>query len=203
MIHLRVNALPTRARLARGRPNLSSLCRFGCEHAETIAHLGLCPSVSSNVSKRHDDVVDRLARYLHQAGSTVAKEVSFLQGSGGSRVGSLRPDLLVTRGTTATILDVQIVGPSRNLEQAAALKKQKYDCALIKRQLALRGLTVDSVTGIIINTSGVWLKSSVTSLLSLGLSKSKIKNLTCQVLQGTLRVWRGYQGLKGTTRGLS
>lgn len=199
MIHLRVNALPTRARLARGRPSMPTSCRIGCSHPETITHLGLCPSVADNVSKRHNDVVDKLARHLRDVrGNTVVKEVTF-RADPSSLTGSLRPDLLITRGDSATIIDVQVVGPSRDLKQAVDMKIRKYDTPGIRQQLAHLGCPNVQVGAAVVNTSGIWEKSSVTSLLNLGLSKSKIKDLTCLALQGTLRVWRGYHQVKRTT----
>jgi len=193
MIHLRINALPVRARLARGRPNLPKTCRIGCPQVETIGHLGICPSVADVVSKRHNDVVLQLARYLHEVGLTVRREVVY-RTDASSLTGSLRPDLVINKSDSAYVLDVQIVGPNRNMMEAAALKERKYNVPIICD--ALKQFRQIKFGGIIVNTSGVWHAQSVALLSDLGLSKSKIQNITCMAMQGTLRVWRAYNAVK-------
>jgi len=200
MLRLRINALPLRARLARGRPSFPKTCRAGCPLPETVGHLGICPSVHDNVSKRHNDIVAQLARYLRERGRDVATEVSFRM-TPGSTTGSLRPDLVVRCVEKNYVLDVQVVGPNRDLRMAAADKVLKYDIPLIREQLTVGGVP-PRVRGIIVSTSGIWDATSVGVLEELGLPKSKILNLTCLAMQGTLRVWRAHNAVKRvTTRG--
>ena len=189
LLKLRINALPTRARLARGRPGYNKRCRHGCHAPETLAHVAqMCDITHKQTIKRHDDVCDRVARLLRERGHEVVRERVFRRpGAPG-----LKPDLVITTPTEVWVLDAEVCGPNRDLAKARQDKIAKYDVEFLRAALPdpQKPRRFGSIT---ISMSGVWDSESARTLLGLGVTKRNLMDLTVLTLQGTLRIYRSHR----------
>lgn len=190
LLKMRVNALPTRARMARGRPHMERACRKGCAQPETLNHiLQQCPYTKHHRIKRHHDAVSRVAKALESKGYSVHKEFKvFIDGT----VSHLRPDIVAIINDTVWVLDVEINGTERDLNVARQAKIEKYSDPVMLRSLP-RSELPRRVGTIQLTYTGVWNRASYEELLLLGVPKKTLKDLTVNVGQGSLRIYRAYQ----------
>ena len=195
LIKLRINALPTRARLARGRPGYDKFCRHGCNAVETLAHIAqVCDHTHRPIIKRHDDICERVTRLLRAKGMQVERERTFRRPAAPAR----RPDLVITTPTRVWVLDAEVCGPSRDLALARRDKIRKYDIPGVRDQLP--SSLPHRFGSITVSMTGVWEPESVKDLLTLGLSKKNLIDLTVLAMQGTLRVFRAHRDHKSWVR---
>lgn len=191
-VKLRFNAMPCRARCARGREH-DRLCRAGCARDETLAHiLQVCPRTHGQRVKRHDAVVNYAVRGLEQRGFTVYKEPRFVT-SGGLR----KPDFIALRGSTAHIVDAQIVSDAEPLRRAHCRKVDKYSDLppMVASFYDVNEVTVHSLT---LNWRGVWSDLSAQDLVSAGLiRKGDLPVLSSRAVIGGLAA---YNFFSRTTR---
>lgn len=132
LLKIRINGLPTRARLARGRAHYARTCRHGCDKVETLVHVSqLCDAMNRNIIKRHDGLCKVVARELKRAGLEVRQELLCREpGKPG-----LKPDLVVTTPQAVWALDAEICGTNLQLELARRDKIAKYDVDWLKSRL--------------------------------------------------------------------
>lgn len=192
LVKCRINALPTRARLARGRPAYNRQCRHGCEQVETLNHVTqTCKVTHLATVKRHDDVCRTIARVLGKSGYEVQRERLYRE----PNCPGLKPDLVVITSDTVHVLDVEICGTSRDLHKARRDKIEKYEVEWLARRLPHPGRrrVYGSIT---ISSTGVWHPDSASDLEALKFTKARLADLTVQVVQGTLRVFRSHRDHK-------
>lgn len=196
LLKVRINALPTRARMGRGRPWLSRDCRHGCGQVETLSHVSqLCTETHRMTVKRHDDVCLRVSILLRKLGYTVSRE-QLLKPVGRPR---LKPDLIVSNPQGVWVLDVEIPGISRDLDKAYKDKVSKYNVPEIQNLLPCPELP-RFFGAITVSMTGMWSLESFRDLGGLGVSKRSLTDLTVLVVQGTLRIFRGHQAHKSVRR---
>jgi hypothetical protein len=180
----RINALPFRSRLARGRIRDRS-CRAGCAAVETANHVSqVCYRTHGLRVKRHNSIVDFVHRRLTQnfGGRVIEEPILKVNDD------VYKPDLLLLHENQAFVLDAQVVGDSVNLRDADRAKSEKYDKApiraYIKNFYSVRDVVFRSIT---LNWRGVWSPQSAEGLLRRRLiRKSDLKIISSRVLTGTL-----------------
>jgi len=182
MNKLRINAIPLRSRMARGRLR-DRHCRAGCNDAETLHHvLQICHRTHAPRIKRHDACVDYMVRQVQQK-YTIIKEPKFQL-----KTGLLKPDVLMKRDTSAIVVDAQVVGERAALDQAHRAKISKYKVLekIIKDKYSVESVVFTSLT---ISSRGIWSRQSFEHLLKLGILKAKdAKILSTRVLIGGLHM---------------
>ncbi|KAF8784074.1 Retrovirus-related Pol polyprotein type-1 like protein [Argiope bruennichi] len=137
-LQLRTDTYPTRTALTRGREGLREcrLCRF--PH-ETLRHLlSKCPELKGQHIRRHDRIVELLARQCASHGWRVRKEFRCRLNNGIVLV----PDLILhDNGGRAIVIDVAITYESAQpdvFELAYDMKAKKYE--VLREYLANEGL---------------------------------------------------------------
>lgn len=180
MNKLRINAIPLKARMARGQPR-EKHCRAGCRDAETLHHvLQICHRTHAARIKRHDACIDYLTQNLSPE-CAITREPKYQ-----TPAGLLKPDVLVVRGTSAIVVDAQIVGERAALNRAHQAKIDKYMSLkdTIQRECAAQQVIFTSLT---LSSRGVWSRQSFEHLVELKLLKLKdAKILSTRVLVGGL-----------------
>lgn len=198
-----INALPSRARMSRGRENWDRQCRAGCMVAETSYHvIQQCFRTHGGRVKRHDALADALSNGLKQKGWSVWKEKSFL-----TPVGPRKPDLIAVREGRAAIVDVQVVTASTTLDEAHRSKISKYrDVADLSRVLlqnefaAHNQITSITYATLTISWRGVWSVQSVESLMRLGLTYDQLRPITTRALLGSYLNWCRFNAITTVRR---
>jgi len=139
---------------------------------------------------RHDAVVKRLVGGLNEKGYSVESEFTFpLQG------GALKPDVVATKsdgkgGTSAVILDVQIVsGLEPRVAHECKVRKYSERPDLIAAIRSRHRCTNVQTVAATLTWRGVWVPESFNSLRGLGLSSGLLAGLVTRVLRGTLLTW--------------
>lgn len=193
LVKFRINALPTRARLARGRPAYDRKCRHGCDQVETLNHITqVCSATHRATIKRHDDICKQIVKVLTKKGHVVQREKFFRE----PHCPGLKPDLIVITRNLVHVLDIEICGTSRDLHLARRDKIEKYNVAWLSRRLPESGRP-RKYGSITVTSTGVWHPDSADDLLQLGFTKAKLVDLTVHVVQGSLRVFRIHRDHKG------
>lgn len=185
---LRINALPTRSRTARGRVGDRS-CRAGCARVETLNHvLQACHRTHECRLKRHEAVVKYIARHLQQKQMQVHLE-HHVRTAAGLR----KPDIIAIAESKAFVIDAQIISDVPNLDELHVRKKDYYK----ENQDLIRYIqnkwSVDevSVTSATLSWRGVWSAASVQDLITDGaMRKGDIKVISTRVMVGGIAAWR-------------
>lgn len=181
LLKLRINALPMRARLARGRPGYNKRCRHGCHAPETLAHVfQMCDTThKQTMNKETDDVCERVARLLRATGHEVVRERVFRRPS----APGLKPDVVITTHAEIWVLDAEVCGPNRELAKARQNKFTKYDVEFLRAALPdpQKPRRFRSIT---ISMSSVWDSNSASKLLGLNATKRNLMDLTVLTLHG-------------------
>lgn len=185
-IKLRINAMPTRSRVSRGRRS-DRHCRAGCNATETLNHvLQQCHRTHKARIERHDAITAYIKRALYKKCEKVEEEPRF-----NTTDGIRKPDLVAKRGTTALVIDAQVVSEHMDLSTAHAEKARKYQPLEhdIKQRYAVHRVLFTSAT---LSYRGVWSEKSANDLTSHGiLQKSELKVISTRVLVGGLNsFWR-------------
>nr|AFO19997.1 R2 protein [Lepidurus couesii] len=195
-VKLRINAIPTRVRVSRGRPNKEMCCRAKCFDSqrmpafESLNHITqVCPRTHGSRIQRHDKIAKFLFKNLNNCPSrSVLYEPHFVTVDG-----LRKPDIIIYDDSHMVVLDVQVVSDSANLEKEFECKAKKYanDVALRSAMLIkypfIKSFSFVAAT---YNNRGLIAKSSVQVLRQLGLSPRSIMVSILICLEGTLETWR-------------
>ena len=101
---MRINALPTRSRTARGRVK-DRRCRGGCGQIETLNHvIQHCHRTHDMRIKRHNAVADYIIKSLREKEFSVEEEPHFKLSTR-----TLKPDIIATLGETSIMIDAQVM----------------------------------------------------------------------------------------------
>jgi hypothetical protein len=184
---LRINALPTKKRMNRGRQG-DTRCRACAAPAETLAHVvQSCPRTQESRLLRHDHIVHRLRGALKDKSWEVQTEKLYKLPEG-----NLKPDLVAFKsgavgGTKCVILDVQVVS-ARGVENWHRTKVQKYDQrADLKTMIRSQNQAINVQTvAATLTWRGIWEPNSYQSLKSIGLSDRLLSGIATSVLRGSL-----------------
>lgn len=178
---VKINALPTKVRLSRGRPDKDTTCRAGCSSTETAYHvIQECFRSHGGRLLRHNRVVDLLAGDLSKR-YVVDLEPKLVINS---RL--LKPDIIAVLNDSAYVLDPQIVNGSA-LDYSARTKVKKYRDIpdfdeTIKAKYKVASVVHLSCT---ITYKGVWAKRSIKDMKSLGLLDKTLHYIVTSVLKGS------------------
>ncbi|CAK9834256.1 Retrovirus-related Pol polyprotein from type-2 retrotransposable element R2DM [Anthophora retusa] len=185
-IKLRINALPTRSKTARGRKN-NRACRGGCNATETLNHvLQQCHRTHRARIERHNAIVKYLKRALEKKYEKVEEEPHFK-----TDLGLRKPDLVAIQDDTALVLDAQVVSEHISLDTAHNTKIDKYKH--LKEDITKRYGTTDvHYLTATLSYRGVWSAASANQLLGKGiLNKAELKTISTRALIGGLSsFWR-------------
>lgn len=187
---IRINALPTRKRVNRGKAG-PTRCRACGLVDETLAHVSqTCPRTHEARILRHDCLVKRITGGLRDKKYEVETEHLYkLHG------GNMKPDIVATisdetRGRISVICDVQVVSGT-DPQTWHSNKTDKYnDRADLKSAIRTRHLSTDVQTvAATLTWRGVWVPESFRALRELGLSRGLLEGLVTRVLRGTQLNW--------------
>jgi hypothetical protein len=199
---LRINALPTRQRVNRGR-NGPTLCRACGVPGETLAHIvQSCPRTNGGRILRHDHVVKKLSALLSDKGYEVEAEKLYKLTNG-----NLKPDIVATkdqgagRGRESVIVDVQIVS-ANGTKAWHDNKVRKYNNRpdLKTKIMAAHHSTNVQTVAATLTWRGVWEPSSSRSLRAMGVSGSFLSSITTRVMMGSILNWKTFNTRTDTYR---
>jgi hypothetical protein len=118
---VRANAVPTRCRTTRGRPEMDRMCRAGCAEKETLGHVSQrCYKTYGARIRRHDKVASVLAKELVSLGYDVVIEPVIR-----TMEGKRKPDIIAVRGSKCFVIDPTVTGTD-NVDLAHQWKVHKY-----------------------------------------------------------------------------
>lgn len=124
--HIRAGCLPSRVRRARGC-DAEINCRGGCPHRETNYHIiQQCHRTHGGRVLRHNRIVEMFYKNFRSGGGmNIYKEPQFRM-----VVGVRKPDLVLTDGHTAMVIDVHIVrGDNTAMDRSEKISKyQNISC---------------------------------------------------------------------------
>uniref|UniRef100_A0A2S2Q7J7 Retrovirus-related Pol polyprotein from type-1 retrotransposable element R2 n=1 Tax=Sipha flava TaxID=143950 RepID=A0A2S2Q7J7_9HEMI len=187
---LRINALPSRKRVQRGRQGPTS-CRACGVPSETLAHIVQnCPRTNGGRIYRHDHVVKKTAALLTDKGFEVETEFTYKLANG-----NLKPDIVATKSDgdgrrASVILDVQVVsGNSMGLWHATKVRKYASRTDLINAVRARKRSTDVQTVAATLSWRGVWEPTSSRSLRALGASTGFLSSIATRVMRGSLMNW--------------
>lgn len=187
-VHVLINALPSRVRTSRGKPNANVRCRAGCSQAETTAHcVQVCPRTHGGRILRHDALVNTVAAHLQRREFRVIRE-----GVWDTSEGRRKPDIVAgTDGEHAFVLDVQVVSGQRPLQRSSDDKRRYYAgnedlMRGIRDEFQLRPAAKVHVKPLTVSWRGIWEERSAKTLADIGFSTRAITNLSTRVLLGSL-----------------
>lgn len=197
---VRAGCLPSRARTQRGRTGPRE-CRAGCKAIETNYHIiQQCHRTHGGRLLRHDRLVDILAESLGNGPDAynIVKEPKFR-----TEVGLRKPDLLVTRGTETTLIDVQIVSGT-HMKEDNATKRRKYRTVpgLEEQIQRLCGSTIVNYKAMTMSYKGVFEKDSAELLHKLGITEHQKFMLVTSTLRGSYLNWTRFNHMN-TIEGMS
>lgn len=196
-IKLRINALPTKSRTSRGR-YADRHCRAGCNDIETLNHvLQKCHRTHGARISRHNAVASYVHRALQMKCDLVEEEPHLK-----TPLGLRKPDLVAIKGTTALVVDAQVVSEQTDLNLAHERKKRYYqDSAhrtLLERYPAVTDVKYTSAT---LSWRGIWSQGSAEELVKLGVLKSdELKIVATRTLIGGLNAFRIFNSTTSTRR---
>lgn len=185
---LRINALPSRSRTTRGRPQMDRHCRGGCGVSETVNHvLQVCHRTHAERISRHNSVVNYVSRTAVRQGYDVSIEPIIE-----TPEGSKKPDIVAIKDNRAIILDAQVVTDARDLEVANSRKKNLYATpsmtSAIQDRFQVREVRCLPIT---LNWRGVWCETSAQTLNKVGLvGLSDLAVISTRILIGGLNAFK-------------
>lgn len=160
MCRLRINALPTRSRCARGRPAKDRRCRAGCNAVETLNYIQqICHRTHPQRIKRHDAIAKYVTKKLEGKGFTVLKEPRI-----NTEEGLRKPDIVAYKEEKAYVIDAQVINDQFDLNRAHENKKLKY-ASIAARIRELTNSAVVNFGSITLSWKGVWSARSLQDLL--------------------------------------
>ena len=202
-MRLRINAMPTRSRLSRGRRR-DRTCRAGCGYVETTNHvLQICHRTHGMRIKRHDAVAHYFGRSLAKGGYTVELEPSFQTGAV-----IRKSDIIATKEDVALVIDAQVMGEQSNLDRAHDKKVAYYGedqelIGRIRQRYVARSVQFSSAT---VSWRGIWSAKSSEHLLGLGVVRgTDLKVVSTRALLGGIAAFRFFNkttAVRGDLRGV-
>lgn len=197
-LKLLIGALPTRMRTTRGSRRIGTdvACR-GCGwRQETAAHIiQRCPLTHGGRTLRHDALVKRLEADFGKRGYRVFRETTVAHG-----LRKRRPDLIVSKGGLARILDVQVISGRLDRDAAGQAKIERYGCPWVIRAVAaLTGVEERRIEVIPVTLSwkGLWSKLSAKELKKIGMNDKALEWLTERTLRGSVMNFTRWKRMAG------
>jgi len=194
-LKVRINALPSRARTGRGKPQPRN-CKAGCEWPETNVHvLQNCFRTHHVRIERHNRIAHRLEGWLKTKGFEVLWEPHIKSADGIL----LKPDLLVLQEINgerkATVVDVQVVGVYDCLNTLHYNKIKKYDLPWVKAKLAEdHQVKVIDFTTVTITYNGIFSKRSAKDLVKyFKITQQILKLLAVCAVEGSVYTWHKFR----------
>jgi hypothetical protein len=183
---LRINALPSRVRTARGRPGKARECRACGAPAETTYHIiQQCPRNREGRDRRHKVFQKHIVEGLTKAGWRVSENPRVPLNDGSVWY----PDVVASRDREGLILDFQVVQGSGNISRIAQEKIDKYSKDAIIDYVARKLIKVEPgavrVAAATITWRGCWEKKSAEVLRDLGVRNSWLASAVTRVLFGS------------------
>lgn len=183
---LRSGCLPTRSRRLRGREG-NNLCRHGCGVPETNHHVvQKCQRTHGGRILRHNRVLQLLIDDLEKQNKyDVLKEQRFRTQSG-----LWIPDLIITDGTCAMVIDAQVVG-GETMDKCRDQKINKYQCVQgLARHIMVR-CNCESVVfkALTISYKGIIERDAAVLMKQLGVSSETLYRMSTSVLLGGWLNW--------------
>lgn len=181
---IRVGSLPSLARRSRGCDGELN-CRAGCSQSETNYHvIQQCCRTKGGRSLRHNLIVD----ILHSEFSRdfVVHKEPHIKTFEGLR----KPDLILTDGSTAMVIDVHIVhGGNMEADRSDKVNKYRnvpYISELICDKYRMKEVVFEAVT---MSYKGVFEKASSELLSKLNVRKATLSRMATSVLRGSWLNW--------------
>ncbi len=122
--------MPTGIRSSRGQNTYPKCNKCNLDRYETTQHISQgCDAVKGLRTPRHNKIQKYLSNTLKKLGYSITEETRYTIGNS-----YLKPDLLVTKGNLAVIIDVQIVSDStqESIYNLDRYKVEKYDIPEIR-----------------------------------------------------------------------
>lgn len=184
--HIRAGCLPSRVRRARGRDGNIN-CRGGCGLRETNYHIiQQCCRTHGGRVLRHNRIVEMIySGFRRGNGLNLYKEPTFHTFDG-----LRKPDLILTDGHTALVVDVQITrGDNTARDRSEKISKyQSVTCFTdqVKRRYRCSNVVYEAIT---ISYKGIFEKSSIEVLRRLQVDSRKLFMMATSVLYGSWLNW--------------
>ncbi|OXA37477.1 Retrovirus-related Pol polyprotein from type-2 retrotransposable element R2DM [Folsomia candida] len=205
-VQVKANAVPTRCRMARGRPEKDRMCRAGCNEKETLGHVSQrCYKTNGAMIRRHDAVASVLAKELVRIGYNVSVEPVI-----STYHGKLKPDLVAVREGKCYVIDPTVTGRD-NIDLAHRWKVRKYESNPDVRKYLVdkHGEIPIKFGSLTMSYRGIMSKESVELLTAIGVTKAALKRAVVVCLRETARLvrmfiyscMRGPSHFKQKTRG--
>jgi Reverse transcriptase (RNA-dependent DNA polymerase) len=196
---VRVNALPSRVRTARGRPNKNKSCRACGVPSETTYHIiQQCPRNKEGRDRRHKMFQKHICAGLSKVGWIITENPRIPLDDGTVWY----PDVVAHRNGDGLILDFQVVQGSGDVSRIAKDKIAKYSKLAIVEYVARKLLKVEPrrvrVAAATMTWRGCWERRSAQVLLDLGLRNSWLATAVTRILFGSYMNW--YSWNRCTTR---
>ena len=165
-IRVRGNLIGTALRSSRGRPQASSACDC-CSKTESLAHiLQVCPRPHASRIALHDKIIGLVEQALTRKGYTTCREPAIP-----TLAGIRKPNLLVSRGSAVTVLDVTVVADNADLALSHGRKCEYYDTPAVREWVRDRyGPGEVTFSAVALNWRGSMAIPSARGLRSLGKS---------------------------------
>ena len=126
----------------------------------------MCPRTHASRIARHDKIVDLVEKALTRKGYTICREPAIP-----TPAGIRKPDLVVSRDSAVTVLDVTVVADNADLAQSHGRKCEYYDTPAIREWVRDRyGPERVTFSAVALNWRGSMAIPSARGLRSLGVS---------------------------------
>nr|AFM44926.1 R2 protein [Eyprepocnemis plorans] len=196
-VRARISALPSRARLLRGREG-DTRCRAGCNASETNNHvIQHCWRSHEARVERHDAVALYMVRGLRRRGYDVHRELH-LRTSQGLK----KPDIVAVSGTTAFVIDAQVIGDHLDADRCHREKVEVYDQQPVHTEIKrmfpeVQMITTTSAT---LNWRGVWSPASAKALIGIGFNSNHLSTMATRALLGSIMAARRFDSMTAPRR---
>ena len=183
-VWLRSGLYPCNETVARGRPDMDTTCRRCKAPVESLAHIiGQCRATKWHRIKRHDAIVDCLAREVNKEWKAVREAKVTVDGR------NYVPDVIFVREKEAHVVDVSVryENTPRTLTDAHREKVRKYE-PLENEVKRLTGATKVTFGAVIVGSRGAWCKSNSDSFKRLGLRRGLEVYLSRIALRSSLEI---------------
>lgn len=183
---LRSGCLPTRSRRLRGCDG-DNKCRHGCAVPETNYHVvQCCPRTHGGRILRHNRVLRLLIEDLEKQNKYDVFQEQRFHTSDGLKI----PDLIITDGTCAMLIDVQVVG-SESMDTRRDQKIDKYQSVQGLAQQIMYRYKCKCVVfkALTISYKGVFERGAAELLKQLCVSHETLYRISTSVLLGGWLNW--------------
>lgn len=187
--HIRAGCLPSRVRRARGF-DAEINCRGGCPYRETNYHvIQQCQRTRGGRILRHNRIVDMIYENFRSGGGmNIYKEPQFR-----TVIGLRKPDLVLTDGHTAMVVDVHIVrGDNTAKDRSEKISKYRdISCfsSGVKRRYQCKNVVFETIA---ISYRGIFGKASAELLKRLKFDDRTLFTMSTSVLYGSWLNWSSF-----------